>query len=360
MWTFCWSVAAALTLAAVAWLETTKLEAVKKTVQQLEQELREVTEKRRSERVGRIKAEKKLHQLGLVKINTGEEVLSCSTGIKFPWLEPIGILHSCFTQRNGTPRQPLLVDRARAKLVMRRGIPHEAFEGLQDYSHCWILYIFHRNTNLHQIWGLSESAASEHKDPHQRGVRAKVRVPRLNGATMGVFATRTPHRPVPIGLSCARVSAIQDGEVLLQGIDIVDGSPVLDIKPYVPFCDAIEHATAPEWVTAQSPAQREPLHVSSVHLSKMVQKRVEECWAVQRRTSLYPDSKQFLDLVVDVLSRDIRSVHQRARVEAADPDLNQRTDEQCGQYHVVLEGVDVSYDISNGVVVVRNACNIDA
>lgn len=175
---------------------------------------------------------------------------------------------------------------------------------------------------------------------------------------MGVFATRSPHRPVPIGLSCARVVDVRGGEVLLQGVDIVDGSPVLDIKPYVPFCDAIEQATAPEWVTAQSPMGVEPLHVTSVHVSKVVRKQVDACWFRQHRTSLYSNSEQFMDLVMEVLSRDIRSVHQRGRWDGDDCNISQVDDAQCGQYHVVLEGIDVSYDISNGVVVVRSACNM--
>lgn len=77
------------------------------------------------------------------------------------------------------------------------------------------------------------------------------RVPRLDGGKMGAFATRSPHRPCPIGLSVARVLGVEGRSLLLGGADIVDGSPVLDIKPYVPFCDDVSGATAPQWVVAR-------------------------------------------------------------------------------------------------------------
>ena len=79
-------------------------------------------------------------------------------------------------------------------------------------------------------------------------LKGKIQVPRLNGAKMGVLATRSPHRPVPIGLSVARVLAVEGSSIILGGADIVDGSPVLDIKPYLPFCDGVQGATAPAWV----------------------------------------------------------------------------------------------------------------
>jgi tRNA-Thr(GGU) m(6)t(6)A37 methyltransferase TsaA len=132
----------------------------------------------------------------------------------------IGALHSCFSRRNGTPRQPALVPAARAVLALRRGVPADALTGLDGFSHAWVVYVFHANTNLHV--------------PDAR-FKARVAVPRLDGGTRGVFATRTPHRPVPLGLSLGRILAVDAarGTVTFQGLDLVDGTPVLDIKPYV-------------------------------------------------------------------------------------------------------------------------------
>ncbi|KAF8400407.1 hypothetical protein HHK36_013705 [Tetracentron sinense] len=167
--------------------------------------------------------------------------------------------------RNGTPRQPLLVPLSRACLVFDSSrVPLAALEGLGEYSHCWIIYVFHLNTNLEKIW--KQSSKSKFK--------AKVRVPRLKGGRMGLFATRSPHRPCPIGLTVAKllehkvildrvfflflghdmilsspVEAVQGRIILLSGVDLVDGTPVLDVKPYLPYCDSIQGATVPEWVT---------------------------------------------------------------------------------------------------------------
>ena len=162
--------------------------------------------------------------------------------VPFP-LRPIGVLRSCFSRRNGTPRQPLLVPAARAELVLRADLSGDYLEGLGQYTHCWVLYIFHENTNLRRLWqGGGGNGGTD-------GQPAKVRVPRLDGGRLGVFATRTPHRPCPVGLSVARVLSVEGRTLILGGADIVDGSPILDIKPYVPFCDALPDAGAPAWVS---------------------------------------------------------------------------------------------------------------
>jgi tRNA (Thr-GGU) A37 N-methylase len=69
---------------------------------------------------------------------------------------------------------------------------------------------------------------------------------------MGVLATRSPHRPAPVGLSIARIIEVRGNKLVLGGADIVDGSPVLDIKPYVPFCDSVPGAVAPDWVQVRA------------------------------------------------------------------------------------------------------------
>ncbi|RMZ57187.1 hypothetical protein APUTEX25_004021, partial [Auxenochlorella protothecoides] len=117
--------------------------------------------------------------------------------------------------------EPLLVESARASLTLRPGLAPEFLQGLEQYTHCWVLYVFHRNTDLQRLWGGSD-----------RGLRAKIRVPRLDGGRLGALATRSPHRPCPIGLSVARVLRVSGRTLLLGGADVVDGSPVLDVKPY--------------------------------------------------------------------------------------------------------------------------------
>ncbi|KAJ8983392.1 hypothetical protein NQ317_010485 [Molorchus minor] len=116
----------------------------------------------------------------------------------------------------GTPRQPGICNDMIAKLTLNNTIftnPDHALEGLQEFSHMWILFHFHRNDS-----GKSSS-------------------PRLNGIRTGVFATRSPHRPSPIGLSLVKIDRIMENTIYFSGVDMLDQTPVLDIKPYIPQYD---------------------------------------------------------------------------------------------------------------------------
>ena len=148
---------------------------------------------------------------------------------------PIGCLESCFTHRNGTPRQPGLVPSAAARLRVTWGTcPEHTLAGLEAFSHVWLLFLFDQNRGGLEV------------------VKAKVKPPRLDGAVTGLFACRTPHRPNPIGLSLVRLERVDGDTLYLNGADLIDGTPVVDIKPYVPFADsprADSGATrAPTWV----------------------------------------------------------------------------------------------------------------
>lgn len=267
-------------------------------------------------------------------------------------LRPIGHVRSCFGGRNGTPRQPLLVHHARASLTLRSSLSPELLDGLQHYSHCWIIFVFHENTDLQRLW----------RPNSDRGVRAKIRVPRLDGGRLGALATRSPHRPCPIGLSAARIIRIDGRTVLLEGADLVDGTPVLDIKPYVPFCDALTKARAPDWVAAEALAGAETLAIGRVELDETAQASLATAWnLVQSRRKpsarLYDTVDEFLELVKGALARDIRSVTQRQKV----PDRHSRgasgaldlaagehesmQKETSGFWKVVLDGVEISYDV---------------
>ena len=143
-------------------------------------------------------------------------------------LRVIGHLNSCFREKFGTPRQPLLVPGATATLaIAREFLPEHALAGLDRFTHVWLISYFHLNTN--------------------KMVRPKIHPPRLQGESVGLFASRSPHRPSPIGLSLARLVKVEDGTLHLAGIDLVDGTPILDIKPYIPEWDSVPHASS-GWV----------------------------------------------------------------------------------------------------------------
>ena len=138
--------------------------------------------------------------------------------------EPVAVVHSCFAEKFAIPRQPLLAPAATATLELLPPYDQpEALEGLEGVSHLWLLFVFH---------------AAGHGSKHLR-----VRPPRLGGnQRIGVFASRATHRPNPIGQSVVRLEGIVDGRLLLSGVDLLDGTPILDIKPYVPYADAIGDA----------------------------------------------------------------------------------------------------------------------
>ncbi|GMH44363.1 hypothetical protein BSKO_12297 [Bryopsis sp. KO-2023] len=310
-------------------------------VEELKAALDICKDEHQAERRGRIRAEQDLREIRLRQSSSPSAVEAGEAHDKF-LVDAIGVVKSCFSQRNGTPRQPLLVPSALAKVTLAPGIPRDALDGLSQYSHCWVLYIFHKNTDLHQA-----RDASVNPNPHTRGFKAKIAVPRLNGKKMGVFATRSPHRPAPIGLSVAKIESVENGVVILSGVDIVNGSPVLDIKPYVPFCDSIHTARAPPWVDIIAKDSMEPLMVREIKIPDRANREIEECWQAVAAKSLYSDKSDFLGLVHEVLGRDIRSVHQRGVVENKTDmgELRRRI------YHVVLEGIDISYEFTEDNVV---------
>lgn len=145
-------------------------------------------------------------------------------------MKVIARIKSDFTTKFGVPRQSGLVDSLKARIIFEREYRDpQAFRGLEQYTHIWL------------IWQFSE-AVRESWSP-------TVRPPRLGGNTrMGVFATRSPFRPNAIGLSCVRLVEIAHdpalGDVLVvEGADLMDGTPILDVKPYLPYTDSRPDAT---------------------------------------------------------------------------------------------------------------------
>ncbi|MBC3349622.1 tRNA (N6-threonylcarbamoyladenosine(37)-N6)-methyltransferase TrmO [Pseudomonas sp. SWRI196] len=154
-------------------------------------------------------------------------------------VSPIGYVRSCFKEKFAIPRQPQLAPAARGVLELVAPFDQgDAVQGLEQVSHVWLLFLFHQ--------------ALEDKP------RLKVRPPRLGGnKSMGVFATRATHRPNGIGQSVVKLERVEAGRLWISGIDLLDGTPVLDIKPYVPYADIIGSAhnniasAAPELIPVQ-------------------------------------------------------------------------------------------------------------
>ena len=139
-------------------------------------------------------------------------------------MDAIAYIHNDFPTKFGIPRQSGLVEEITGRIVFEKAYRNpDAIRGIEGFSHIWL------------IWEFTKS--------RRDGWSATVRPPRLGGNTrMGVFATRSPFRPNPIGLSCVRLSGVEydsvDGPVLMvAGADLMDGTPIYDIKPYLPHAD---------------------------------------------------------------------------------------------------------------------------
>lgn len=143
-------------------------------------------------------------------------------------LTPIAHIRSPWKQKFGIPRQPNLVPEAEGELVFEAafGDPN-SLRGIEQFSHLWLLFLFHETAD--------------------RGWHATVTPPRLGGLErVGVFASRSMYRPNPIGLSVVEFAGVeQRGAQLVlkvRGVDLLDGTPILDIKPYLPWADALPRA----------------------------------------------------------------------------------------------------------------------
>ncbi len=198
----------------------------------------------------------------------------------------IAIIHSCFKEKFGIPRQPGLAPLAIAQLEFLPPYNNPAaVVGLEGCSHIWLQFVFHANSN-NEAW------------------KPKVKPPRLGGnKSIGVFATRSPNRPAPIGLSVVKLESIEqkDGKLLLNlsGVDLLDGTPVLDVKPYIPYVDMICDA-----INEFAPAA--PIFIP-VTLS---QEQHVFCTAFQQQTGT-----NLAELITQILQQDPRPQYQTPTID---------------------------------------------
>lgn len=223
--------------------------------------------------------------------------------------ETIGIIHSPFKEKFGAPRQPGLVKQALSSLeVLPPYDCDEAFDGLEGFSHIWITFVFHQNRD--KVWS------------------PKVRPPRLGGnQRIGVFASRSPYRPNPVGLSVVELVGVRHEQgklfVDIKGADMIDGTPVLDIKPYIPYADSIPEAKA-------GYALQQPVAKLSVQFSEVARQQVNE------QVRLHPDLEVF---IMQVLELDPRPAY----VQSAD---------DSARYGMKLLDFDVQWQVDGEVVTV--------
>jgi tRNA-Thr(GGU) m(6)t(6)A37 methyltransferase TsaA len=218
--------------------------------------------------------------------------------------EPIATVHTPFDDKFGVPRQPGLVQSAKGVIKFRRDAKlAAALRGLDTFTHIWIVFVF---------------------DRHGGGPwKAAIRPPRLGGAErIGVLSSRSPHRPNPIGISAVRldrvdVAAKGGAELHVSGIDLLNQTPVLDVKPYLPYADSLPDAGS-GWAAA-------PIERVNVTCAADV---------------VFPDDVR--DLVLQTLSLDPRPAYQKRQMPPGDP-------AHIGtRFGLRLAEVDVTYEIRGG------------
>ena len=180
-------------------------------------------------------------------------------------MEPIARIRSEFPTKFGVPRQAGLVEGLRGAVVFEP--PYrvaEALRGIEGFSHLWLIWEFSQNKKT--------------------GWSPTVRPPRLGGnQRLGVFATRSPFRPNPLGLSCVKLEIVElsvlDGPVLwVSGADLADGTPILDIKPYLPYADCRPEAVG--GFAGEAPAGRLTVDIPQPLLSRVPEERREALMGV--------------------------------------------------------------------------------
>lgn len=193
----------------------------------------------------------------------------------------IGVIKSPWKEKFAVPRQPGLIEDGGGELhLLPPYNQQEAVRGLEAFSHLWLLFVFHQTM--------------------EGGWRPTVRPPRLGGnARMGVFATRSTFRPNPIGMSLVELKAVrfQKGQVILElgSLDLVDGTPIVDIKPYLPFAEALPAARA--GFAQNAPPAEMPVRFSDHAQQQLMQQ--------QQR---YPQLARFIS---QVLAQDPRPAYRK-------------------------------------------------
>jgi len=226
----------------------------------------------------------------------------------------IATIRSCYPQRFGIPRQAGLVKTATATINFEASHDNElSVRDIESFSHLWILFLFHKQ--------------------NYAGFKPLVQPPRLGGKkTMGVYATRSPNRPNPIGLSAVLLEHVEYGEeeirLHVRGGDFLDGTPVLDIKPYIPFADSIPEASS-EWAVAAEPPM--PVRWSAAAIREL---SIADQHITDEQISA---TNNLQTLIEDTLALDPRPAHERHKDGKEDQAWGMR-----------VEHVDVKWRVLNG------------
>ena len=254
------------------------------------------------ERRGRCRVEQEMRRISDVQLKTDNGF----------FVQPIGVIESCYRQCVGTPRQGLLVPSSRASMVLKSNVSPEALDGLEEFSHVWLIFKFHLNTNtVKEAKAFEDINGDKSKLPRGEQNRkftftAKITPPMLK-EKKGVYATRSPHRANPIGITLARIAGVdkKNHRLMLSACDLVNDTPIYDIKPFVGMYDSAEDAVFPQWIM-------ETIHTrNTVIIGDDILPKVER---MQKKLKQFKnDAPAFLQALRETLEADVRSKFQTKR-----------------------------------------------
>lgn len=192
-------------------------------------------------------------------------------------MEPIGIIDSLFQQKFGIPRQGSLVPQASGTVQLnQQRVSPGCIDGFEPGDFIWLIFKFHKS---------------------QASTKGKIKPPRLKGESLGVFASRSPHRPNPLGMTLCQITQIDalNLSFQVQGIDLLDGTPILDIKPYVAYADSPQTKPSDHW------RHQAPKEECSFSISDSAQTWIQE--------NKVP--KELVELALKCAAYDPRAYHQK-------------------------------------------------
>jgi tRNA (Thr-GGU) A37 N-methylase len=286
------------------------------------------------------------HTVSMLKATTASPARPPASSYNF---RPVGHIRSCFPCRFSIPRQGSLASAATAVLTLdaaealARGFVLEgakpddppswvqSVQGLEHFSHVWIIFVFHDNlasaADTMEEQGSNDGCTPNDSVPSSSSpaiVRQTARPPRLGGKeSVGVFASRSPYRPNAIGMSCVRLERVDIEEqsattasmppvgsrvhLHLSGVDLLNGTPVLDIKPVIPYCDTPAEPVRLGW--AKEVVPRFPVRIVP-HARRQIDAAQSELQNEQRNDRSLPRI-HLRDLIEELLSLDPRHAHQQ-------------------------------------------------
>lgn len=366
-------IVSALTVSFLGYYSYSVIAQLKSQVKQLENDVEKQKRLRQDERNGRITAQKSNRK------DANED--KCMNGFTF---RPIGYVESPFPDRRGTPRQPLLVPAATGRIRFdKKLVQHQHFEELSQFSHIWVVFVFHENTNTEKSSKI-----------------AKIRPPRLHGAKVGCLSTRSPHRPNEIGLSVCEISKIGSDFIEVKCLDMVHGTPILDskfdlllltyyfanfifyrlVKPYIPY-DVIPSPyslpmamtsdnrpliqtalTVPSWIV-DTDISLLPVNFSSSAI-QFVDDAIDQKWLKFSKTR-----EDCIEFITQVLRQDVRGVFQGRGEHSQDSNSSDNHEENTANkdrkvnnssiYQCRLDAMDISFVTKEDEIFVESIEHIE-